>query len=249
MDGDRTTRWYTGECSGPQWISVDLGANYDINRLHLRWGNVYATAFQVKVSKDGNSWTSLYATNKGEGGISDLIGLSGVGRYVKVFVTQSTSKWGYSLKEIEVYTNDKTKNVAVAPVNLALNKPTTASTTDAKSKSAAAVDGDPDTGWWSGKSGDPQWFTVDLGAGYHITRVTLRWGLAYPLTYTVQVSMDASTWTDLFTATKGEGKIDNLPASAAGRYVRVSMEHPVKQGGYSLKEIEVYGDPFAERSK
>ncbi len=82
------------------------------------------------------------------------------------------------------------------------------------------MDGDLATRW-SSEFSDPQWITVDLGASKHIERVILRWETAYAQAYRIQTSNDASTWTDIYSTTAGDGGVDNLAVSGGGRYVRM----------------------------
>jgi hypothetical protein len=45
-DGDMGTRW-ASECSDPQWIWVDFGASYQLNRVVLYWEHVYGRAYEI----------------------------------------------------------------------------------------------------------------------------------------------------------------------------------------------------------
>jgi hypothetical protein len=102
VDGSLTTRW-SSAFSDPQWIQVDLGATTPVTRVVLRWEAAFARAYQVQTSTDGASWTSIYSTTTGDGGVDDLGGLSGSGRYVRMHGTQRATGYGYSLWELEVY--------------------------------------------------------------------------------------------------------------------------------------------------
>jgi hypothetical protein len=85
----------------PQWISVDLGSVRTITRVRLNWEAAYAKAYQIQTSPDANTWTTVYSTTTGDGGIDD-INLSGSGRYVRVNGTQrALTQYGYSLWELE----------------------------------------------------------------------------------------------------------------------------------------------------
>ena len=103
VDGDTTTRW-SSDHSDPQWIYVDLGTNYNITRVKLDWETAYAQAYQIQVSNDTTNWTTIYSTTNGVGGVNDLMGLSGSGRYVRMYGTVRGSIYGYSLWEFGVYT-------------------------------------------------------------------------------------------------------------------------------------------------
>lgn len=130
----------------------------------------------------------------------------------------------------------------IASSNLALNRPVTASSTESATYPAsAAVDGNSTTRW-SSLFSDPQWLYVDLGSTKTINRVVLNWEAAYASAYQVQVSNDASTWTNIYSTTTGNGAIDDLTGlSGSGRYVRVNGTTRATAYGYSLFEFEVYG--------
>ena len=128
-------------------------------------------------------------------------------------------------------------------VNLALNKPAYASTTEnGGTPAASAVDGNAGTRW-SSAAADPQWLYVDLQARYTISQVVLSWETAAGKAYQVQVSDDASSWTTLYSTTTGAGGVEKLtPTTAgAGRYLRVYGTQRTTGYGYSLWELEVYG--------
>ncbi|AUG75008.1 hypothetical protein CFP65_0020 [Kitasatospora sp. MMS16-BH015] len=101
-DGNPATRW-SSAFSDPQWLQVDLGASHTVNEVKLAWEAAYATAFQIQTSPDGTAWTTVYSTTTGTGGVQDLTGLSGTGRYVRMYGTQRATGYGYSLWSFEVY--------------------------------------------------------------------------------------------------------------------------------------------------
>ena len=102
VDGNTATRW-SSLYSDPQWIRVDLQSTYSINRVKLNWETAYGRAYQIQVSNDDVNWTTIYSTTTGDGGIDDLTGLSGTGRYVRMYGTQRATAFGYSLWEFEVF--------------------------------------------------------------------------------------------------------------------------------------------------
>jgi hypothetical protein len=101
VDGNTGTRW-SSAFSDPQWIQVDLGSSYAINRVRLNWETAYANAYSIQVSNDAASWTSIYSRTSGAGGINDLA-VTGTGRYVRMYGTTRATAYGYSLWEFEVY--------------------------------------------------------------------------------------------------------------------------------------------------
>jgi hypothetical protein len=101
VDSNWDTRWSSAS-SDPQWLIVDLGATHSINHVALYWESAYAKAFQIQVSSDAQNWTTSYSTTTGTGG-SQLLNVSGTGRYVRMYGTQRATGYGYSLWEFQVF--------------------------------------------------------------------------------------------------------------------------------------------------
>jgi Glycosyl hydrolase catalytic core/F5/8 type C domain/Carbohydrate binding module (family 6) len=102
VDGNTSTRW-SSAFSDPQWIYVDLQTTNNITEVILNWENAYGKSYQIQVSTDAVNWTNIYSTTSGAGGIEDLTGISGVGRYVRMYGTARGTQFGYSLWEFEVF--------------------------------------------------------------------------------------------------------------------------------------------------
>ena len=102
-DGKSTTRWSAKDGALSQWVRVDLGQRFTVSRIKLQWDAGYASAYKVQVSGDGSNWSDIYTTSAGNGGVDDLVGLSGLGRYVRVLCSARQGNWTYSLREMEIY--------------------------------------------------------------------------------------------------------------------------------------------------
>ncbi|MET7422943.1 ThuA domain-containing protein [Dactylosporangium sp. NPDC005555] len=102
VDASTTTRW-SSAFSDPQWIRVDLGATHTVNRVRLVWEAAYGSAYQIQTSPDGNTWTTVRSVTGGNGGEDDNTGLTGSGRYVRIYGTARGTQWGYSLYTFQVY--------------------------------------------------------------------------------------------------------------------------------------------------
>ncbi|WP_207953266.1 polysaccharide lyase family 8 super-sandwich domain-containing protein [Paenibacillus agricola] len=126
-------------------------------------------------------------------------------------------------------------------VNLALNKTVTTSSVQSSYVGAYAVDGSMTTRW-SSQQADPQWISVDLGSSQSVSRVKLNWETAYAKSYSIQVSNDATTWTDVYSTTTGDGTIDDISFTAVNaRYVRMNGTQRFNTNWpYSLWEFEIY---------
>jgi hypothetical protein len=127
-------------------------------------------------------------------------------------------------------------------VLLSQGHPATASSVEGYPWAAAnAVDGNLGTRWSSAWS-DPQWLEVDLGATYNIRKVVLDWeDPAYATAFQIQVSVNGTTWTDIYSTTTGTGGDQTLQVSGTGRYVRMYGTHRATGYGYSLWEFQVFG--------
>ncbi|WP_326725642.1 MULTISPECIES: beta-1,3-glucanase family protein [unclassified Streptomyces] len=101
VDGSTTTRW-SSAFSNPQWLQVDLGATAQITQVVLNWEAAYGTAFQIQTSANGTTWTSIYSTTTGTGGVQTL-NVTGSGRYVRMYGTARATPYGFSLWEFQVY--------------------------------------------------------------------------------------------------------------------------------------------------
>ncbi len=131
-----------------------------------------------------------------------------------------------------------TVTVTAVATNIALNKPSFASTGTA----SAGNDGNMNTRWESAFA-DPQWMYIDLQASYNLSKVILKWETASGKIYNIQISNDAINWSNIFTTTTGDGATDDIAVTGTGRYVRMYGTSRNTGWGYSLWEFEVYGTP------
>jgi beta-glucosidase len=203
----------------------------------LQWEAAYATAFQIQVSADGASWSSVYSTATGTGGTQTLA-VSGSGRYVRMYGTARATQYGYSLWEFQVFGSTTTSTCGSA--NSAQGHPATASSTEnAGTPAGAAFDGNTGTRWSSAFS-DPQWLQVDLGSAQTVCQVVLQWEAAYATAFQIQVSANGTSWTSIYSTTTGTGGTQTLTVSGSGRYVRMNGTTRATQWGYSLWEMAVH---------
>src|SRR6266508_783428 len=281
VDGNTTTRWGSA-FSDPQWIYVDLGSTQSICRVKLNWEAAYGRSYQIQTSPDASTWTNIYSTSTGDGGIDDVT-VSGSGRYVRMYGTvRALTLYGYSLWEFEVYTgsggptatpgptntpvpptNTPTRtNTPTGPTNtptrtntpmsggsvlLSYNKLATASTSQNNAQCSGctpdkAVDLLNYTRWASDTWDDSQWIYVDLGATATVTRVVLNWEAAYGRSYNIQISPNATSWTNIYSTTNGDGGTDDITGlNASGRYVRMQGVLRGTGWGWSLWAFDIYG--------
>jgi hypothetical protein len=131
VDGNTGTRWGSA-FSDPQWIYVDLGSVSTISRVVLSWEAAYGKAYQIQTSNDAATWTAIYSTTTGAGGVETL-NVSGSGRYVRMVGTARGTGYGYSLWEFQVYGTPGTPPACTtlpgAPTGLAATTVTSTSVT------------------------------------------------------------------------------------------------------------------------
>ncbi|CAL9328300.1 discoidin domain-containing protein [Streptomyces sp. enrichment culture] len=133
----------------------------------------------------------------------------------------------------------------VTGTNVALNKPTTASSFqpsygDCPCEPAKATDGRADTRWASDWY-DPQWIQVDLGSATPVRKLQLVWDPAYAKSYEVHISDNGTAWRTIYSTTTGNGDIDTIDVAATARHVRLHLTARGTGWGYSLHEFGIYG--------
>ncbi|PYG87944.1 Lon protease-like protein [Ruminiclostridium sufflavum DSM 19573] len=102
VDGNKDSRW-SSEHSDQQWLYIDLGKLQAVSSVVLYWEEAYAKQYQIQVSSDGFAWAVVYSKSDNKGG-ANVINFDTVqARYVKMYAWQRATKYGYSLREFEVY--------------------------------------------------------------------------------------------------------------------------------------------------
>jgi hypothetical protein len=246
VDGNAGTRW-SSAFADPQWIQVDLGSSQQLTSVVLNWETAFATAYQLQVSTDGNSWTTVSSTTSGAGGVVTTP-ISATGRFVRMLGTARATQWGYSLWELQVF-GPGTPGGGGGATLLSYNKPGVASSSQNDGQCSGctpnkAFDRDPATRWATAAGTgwvDPGWIYVDLGATATISQVVLQWDPAFASAYQLQVSSDANNWTTIFSTSSGHGFREAINVTGTGRYVRMFGTARGTTFGYSLWEFQVYG--------
>jgi hypothetical protein len=261
VDGNKNTRW-SSEHYDPQSLIFDLGSPQEIKRIDLLWEAAYSKSYKIEVSDDKMKWQEVYKIEDGNGG-KDLIPFPVIqkGRYLRIMMLERGTEWGNSLYEFSVYgfVPEGEKAAPEGPAEetvVELEKPIRAVSASASSaqkpnpdknesfEAKNAVDGDLKTRW-SSEFKDPQWISVDLGSVKRIDSIALMWENAYARAYSVEISQDAAEWKEIYsTASEKGGKVNIIPESPqSARYIKVNCkERDKKEWGYSLWEIEVFGE-------
>ncbi|WP_281613500.1 discoidin domain-containing protein [Flammeovirga sp. SubArs3] len=240
VDGDGSTRWESNH-SDNQWLYVDLGQTYSVSSVEIDWEAAYSSSYKIEVSNNANNWTEVYSTSSANGG-TDVINFTPTNaQYVRLYGQQRATNWGHSLYEFRVLGEVPS---VVEPVELAYNKSVTTSSVSQGNQGSNAVDGDGNTRWESNHS-DNEWLYVDLGASYDLSKVEIDWEAAYSSSYKIELSNDASNWTEVYSTSSGNGGSEQITISGSGRYVRLYGQQRATGWGHSLYEFRVYGNPLS----
>src|SRR5678815_4729999 len=86
VDGNYSTRW-SSAASDPQWIYVDLGSQYNITRVKITWEAALGKNFNIDVSNNASTWTTIRSATGNNALVDDITGLSGTGRYLRIYGT------------------------------------------------------------------------------------------------------------------------------------------------------------------
>ncbi|MHB1687149.1 MAG: glycoside hydrolase family 3 C-terminal domain-containing protein [Ignavibacteriaceae bacterium] len=115
VDGNNSTRW-SSQFSDPQWLMIDLGSVFNIDKVVISWEAAYAKEFELLISNDGLSWSVAQHITNGTGGLSNL-SIGANARFIKMLGLQRGTQYGYSIYEFEIFPVD-TNGVNSVPIEL-----------------------------------------------------------------------------------------------------------------------------------
>lgn len=155
------------------------------------------------------------------------------------------------------YLLPQSEEPTLVPVNLALNKPATASSEETGKNNLAphAVDGKSATRWCANSPAYPQWLQVDLGEPKELRGCQLEWESNHnQYRYTIEGSADGEKWMTLVDRTENLAGPHDFQFKTDGiRYIRVSAKGNPTGGWASIRELRVFGtemetlDPVASK--
>ncbi len=120
----------------------------------------------------------------------------------------------------------------------------TASTTAAGSSPSAGIDGANGTSWKSGQAmAGGEWYRIDMGSTRTVAMVTVQTDSSstwdYPRGFTVETSLDGSSWTTAATGIAYGWKRPISIAPVSARYIRITQTGVAPQW-WSIDEVTVY---------
>ena len=97
------SNWRSEASHEPQWLLIDFRQVREYGGLVVKWEKGYAArAFDVRVSIDGDTWNTVYATRQGGSERSYLYLPQSSSRYIRINLLQSEQAKGFAIRRIEV---------------------------------------------------------------------------------------------------------------------------------------------------
>jgi len=249
LDKNKDTKW-AGNGIGAT-ITYNLGATYTLDQIRIATQSGKTYFYEIQVSNDGNSFTSVANVTSNSSGNFENYNLSNTAKYVRIVGNgQSNGSTWCSIFEIEFYgdleevTNGTSSCSGGA--NLALDAAVIEYSAQQNTTNGVAnlVDGNDDNRWSA--SGFPQAVVIDLGAVYNVDEINL-----YPYSnrayqFKVQGATTSpdhgyKTMRDATTNTTGGPVINRTFTPQNVRYVRLTITGASGYSGSwsSIEEFEV----------
>lgn len=105
VDGDAASRWWAkgSTATTVQWLKVDLGAIKKVGKVALRWHSYYAKKYEIQVSTNNSTWTTVFSNNFGAGGMETRTFTARDARYIRIYCQEASSTNGFAIYELEAY--------------------------------------------------------------------------------------------------------------------------------------------------
>ncbi len=111
VDEDHNTRWESLS-EDPQYLVADLGKVYAVKGFKIIWETAAGKAYTVDISEDGTNWTTIGEKTDGTGGhiYKTILEEPVQARYVRIYGTERTGGYGYSVYEFYIYGDQLKEN-------------------------------------------------------------------------------------------------------------------------------------------
>ena len=220
-DGDRSTRWGTGQNAGAgEWAEIDLGEATAIKQIDIYFERSDADqnilSYQVEFYADG-AYTTVY-TKSEKAAQHEQIVLDEAQQAQKVKITVldcdgGTLSWvNVGINEVELYGETYEEELPVSD-NIALGRPATASNVEGGTSFTAdkAVDGDTTTAsrWATDMNVTNPWIEIDLDDGSVLKQINIIFERSDAnqniLAYYVEAYVDGA-YTTIYTHAEADGR-------------------------------------------
>lgn len=104
FDDNKDSRWESDHGVDGQWLVADLGSIKTVSGIDIYWETAAAKNYTIEVSTDGDNWESVYEITDGKDAATLNAEFDDVSaRYVRVYCTERTTHYGYSIYEMEIF--------------------------------------------------------------------------------------------------------------------------------------------------
>lgn len=118
-----------------------------------------------------------------------------------------------------------------------------ASSLQAGNRPGFVADGKLETRWES-RFSDDQWLAIRFEKPISINRIDIAWETARAREFTVELSMDAENWQQVFATDNGGGDSIALADPVKANYIKIDCSKRATHWGYSIFEIKINGKSF-----
>lgn len=115
IDGDGTTRWQSA-ANNDEYIEVDLGSPKTINTVTLTWEAAYAEKYEIQVSEDRETWTTVAKESGRVGEVTSTFDAVEA-QYVRMQGISRGTAYGYSIFEFEIYGAVQASAPTISPIS------------------------------------------------------------------------------------------------------------------------------------
>ncbi len=231
IDGDINSRWASA-WSDAQYFQLDFGTTQTINHVRISWEGAYAADYQLQTSEDNVTWSApIHTVLNGDGGVDDITGLNGRGRYLRIACSRRGTSYGYSIYEVNAYGTAATPTPTPTPAPAAtlIQAENYGSMNGVGLETTRDTDGGQNVGW--------------INPGDHMTYTAVKFLTtgAYTIEYRVASPSGGSLAADL---SPGAVTLPTVTIPATGGWQTwrtVSQTVNVTAGTYNLRVRSVSG--------
>jgi hypothetical protein len=216
------------------WFQIDLGQVRPVSQLRLNNDpspRDYPRGYRVRVSTDGQSWSSVAENPLNDGPLAVTFSRRPV-RFIRIEQTGQDPAYWWSIHQIEV--TAEVKPSASASHNNVLT---------GADNIAQALDGKPDTRWSSRALQQPgMWFELDLNEIRTVSRLALDTTGSpndYPRGYVVRLSTDRQQWVEVARRDQNNAALDVSFAPRPARYLRIEQTGSADRWWWSIHGVTV----------
>jgi hypothetical protein len=120
MDSRWGSNWAANTDKHPEYLYVDLGQPYFIGDVKVSWSDAYASNYEIQTCisspENESNWRTVATVTDGTGGLADITFSNTSARYVRIYCTGQGTQWGYSIKDLGVYTGLLSKTALKAEI-------------------------------------------------------------------------------------------------------------------------------------